>query len=204
MAPIWIKIVPSTAAVLAAVIWWGHREPAAAPKEHVPPVVVHKEAPPPSLDVHRDEELRREVQTLKGKLDQISEVRSAPVLAPPARTPTFDFEGAREAEKQMLITLNETLERESVDPKWSAEMDERVKGFIAAAGRGTSLLGMDCRTTMCRANVRLDDGDAKASFTRRVSDLLPKGAEGYAYMDSPDDLTLEVFLSREGHRLPAN
>jgi hypothetical protein len=104
----------------------------------------------------------------------------------------------------VLITLNETLEREAIDPKWRAEMDERVKGFFAAADRGTSLVGLDCRTTLCRANVQLADGEAKASFTRRVSDLLQKGAEGYAYIDGPDDLAIEVFLTREGHPLPAS
>lgn len=204
MAPTWIKIVPATGAALAAVVWWGHREPAAAPIERPLPTAVHNEAPPPNKETHRDEELRREVSALKGKLDQFSELRSEPVNSPPpARAPSFDLEGAREADKAVLITLNETLERETVDPKWRAEMDERVKGFFAAAGRGTSLLGLDCRTTLCRANVQLEDSEAKANFTRRISDLLQKGAEGYAYMDGPDDLTLEVFLTKAGHPLPA-
>lgn len=205
MAPTWIKIVPATAAALAAVVWWGHREPAAAPIERPLAAAVHHEAPPPNQETtHRDEELWRELSALKGKLDQFSVIRSEPANAlPPARAPSPDLEGAREAEKTVLITLNETLEREAVDQKWRAEMDERVKGFFASAGRGTSLLGLDCRTTLCRANVQLEDAEAKASFTSRVSDLLQKGAEGYAYMDGPDDLTLEVFLTKEGHPLPA-
>lgn len=204
MAQSWTKIVPATAAVLAAVVWWGHREPASAPIERPPPAAAHSEVPVPRQDPQRDEELRREVYALKDKLDHLSENRSGPATQPVTRAPTFDLDGARESEKAMLITLNETLEREAIDPKWRAEMGERVKGFFAAAGRGTSLVGLDCRTTLCRANVQLEDGDAKASFTRRVSDLLQKGAEGYAYMDSPDDLAIEVFLTREGHHLPTS
>lgn len=204
MASTWTKIVPATAVALAAVAWWGLREPAAAPTEGPPAVAVDSEPPHPKHEMHQDEELRREVSALKVKLDQFPAVHSEPVQKasnPPAH---FDLDGARETDKAMLITLNETLEREAVDPKWRAEMDERTKGVFAAAGRGTSLLSLDCRTTLCRANVQLDDPEAKANFTRRVSDLLQKGAEGYVYMEGPDDLTLEVFLTREGHRLPAN
>lgn len=203
MARIWTKIVPAAAAVLAAVVWLGHRKPASAPIEHPPPAAVHSEAPVPTKDTHRDEELRHEVYALKDKLDHLSANCSEVGTQPLTRAPTFDLDGAREAEKAVLIRLNETLARESVDPKWRAEMDERVKGFFAVAGRGTSLVGLDCRTTLCRANVQLDDKEAKASFTRRVSDLLQKGAEGYAYMDGPDDLAIEVFFTREGHPLPA-
>lgn len=204
MARIWTQIVPTTVAVLATAVWWSHREPAPAPIERTPPAAVHSEAPEPRQDPPRDEELRREVHALRDKLGHLSENRSKPETPSPARPPTFDLDSAREAEKTVMISLNETLEREAIDPKWRAEMDERVKGFFATAGRGTSLVGLDCRTTLCRANVQLEDGEAKARFTHRVSDLLQKGAEGYAYMDGPDDLTLEVFFTREGHSLPAS
>lgn len=204
MAQIWTKIVPTTAAVLVAVVWWGHREPASAPIERPPPAAVHSEASVLRQETQRDEELRREVHALKDKLDHLSENRSGAVTPPLTSAPTFDLDGAREAEKTVLITLNETLAKEAIDPKWRAEMDERVKGFFAAAGRGTSLVNLDCRTTLCRANVQLADGEAKASFTHRVSDLLQKGAEGYAYMDGPEDLQIEVFLTREGHPLPTS
>lgn len=204
MARIWTKIVPVTVVVLAAVVWRGHREPASAPIERPPPVAVHCEAPMSRQDTHRDEELRREVYALKGKLDHLSENKNESGTRPQTRAPTFDLDGAHDAEKTVLITLNETLEREAIDPKWRADMGERVKVFFAAAGRGTSLVGLDCRTTLCRANVQLEDGEAKASFTRRVSSLLQKGAEGYAYMDSPDDLSIEVFFTREGHPLPTS
>lgn len=99
------------------------------------------------------------------------------------------------------------LEREfraqTSDRDWAAAKEAEVRRFFAARAeaRGSRLVSVDCRTTMCRVRVAHDEGDASDRFMEAAGHVPPFDAAGARFPD-PDPSASLVFLAREKTRLP--
>lgn len=166
-------------------------------------------------------ELRREVHAIQaqGVLGDERSAAPSPVLASvvvngsPAATPSAPTSEPAPPPKvptteEMRDGLNVHFYEEAVDTSWSEttrrQLQTRVSGLLPA---GSKLVSMECRSTMCRAEVAHPDLEAHREFIRagfsspaemwRIATNVSLGEPA----DSAK-VTSIVFLSREGRELP--
>ena len=95
------------------------------------------------------------------------------------------------------------VEDEPVDAEWAEGMNNRITSLMQTEEmQGVKIPEADCRTSMCRLRVEVQDREARDRFVSAFSALLETGAEGFAHIESEDDLEVMVYLSREGEPLP--
>lgn len=106
--------------------------------------------------------------------------------------------------QDLALTYNTTLENETRDTTWEGERQSHFEHFFHAREvAGVRLQAAECRTTLCRLQVALDDQQAKAQLMHYMSALLEADAEGALVMEDDNALHVTVYLSRSGHTLPA-
>lgn len=110
--------------------------------------------------------------------------------------------GDREA-RELASRSDAKLAGERVDPEWSHMMNERIGAFFARPSLGSAKLeAVDCRTTMCRLELSHRSVEDRKRFIQSFSDLA--GATGivFAHIESPGDLDIVVYVTRDGVELP--
>jgi hypothetical protein len=104
----------------------------------------------------------------------------------------------------MALAYDTVLEDEAIDADWEGRMQDHFEQFFRAEVlAGARLQAADCRTTLCRIEVSLDNKVYLEQFMYHVSELLEPSAEGVLVMEDENDLHVEVYLSRGGYPLPA-
>lgn len=114
-------------------------------------------------------------------------------------------EGERQVQAH-LQSIEDTLYAEPVDPDWSFEAEELIRGVLAGkAFKGTSLFHVECRATLCQIEVGHDDSGKREEFERHfqmeVASMLPRAAMRRIEDESGRPGTV-IYLAREGHRFP--
>lgn len=116
----------------------------------------------------------------------------------------------KESEDSVLaqIEANEAaLRKESEDPAWSGVMIDRINLVIDNKKLSATLVqNIECRTTLCRIEVRNKDPQARAifegQFIRDIAELLPQVT--MRTVENEDGSTTTVlYLARNGYELPS-
>lgn len=69
-----------------------------------------------------------------------------------------------------LPRLESGFAGESYDPSWATDSEQHLTtSLVALAGEGQSFLNVSCRTSLCRAEIRLTDGARAADFVEKSS-----------------------------------
>jgi hypothetical protein len=105
--------------------------------------------------------------------------------------------------QDVALAYNAVLENEAMDAEWEGHMQDHFGRFFRAEDlAGARLQAAECRTTLCRVEVLLDNQDALAQLVHHVSGLLEPQAEGVLFREDDNALHVQVYLSRGGYTLP--
>lgn len=96
---------------------------------------------------------------------------------------------------------------EPLDPVWSNDSEQSLTTSLAAlAGSSNSFLNVSCRSSLCRAEIRLTDSSHAAEFVEKSSTgSFWKGSRVSRAQESPADhsVTVTIFFAKEGRELSA-
>jgi hypothetical protein len=115
-----------------------------------------------------------------------------------------DLQQQREKEKitAQINTLEQQLQYEEPDPGWSIwAQDEIMNNISNKQYSGVSVVGNECRSTMCRFQFQFDDTEIRDTTVGDISSLVPWDSQGFFHTDENDPLNLVVYISREGTQL---
>lgn len=109
--------------------------------------------------------------------------------------------------EQIASNLDDSLQSESYDDSWGAQIEADIaEDFRADDWKGSKLQDADCRSTLCRLVVAHERPEAADAFVPRMG-MLQAFANTEAFYQT---ITLEdgepatvIYLARQGHRLPA-
>jgi hypothetical protein len=155
-------------------------------------------APRQGVNHSETDALRRQLANLG---QQVQELRATGTganhlgdtdAAPPSEpTPEPTLADELEQLRADARTLDERVASESVDAEWSSAAASRVRDFFLRTDmRGSRVLGVDCRTSLCRVAVEHQSARDRSRFLE-------------VYVDGPTDLRIEIYLSRSGPVLPS-
>jgi hypothetical protein len=155
--------------------------------------------------------LRQSQAQLSTKVDELPTAAGNPAeLSGGTQGESFDETPPAEAdltprERLNLQTqlLDERLEEEREDPRWSQAAAQDLGAIVAElASSGVVLQDAECRTSMCRLRVRLGEGDASLDLGRSLSAAVDWPAPRFIYVDGDRDHVAVAYFAREGHTLP--
>lgn len=95
-----------------------------------------------------------------------------------------------------LPGLESGFATESYDPSWATDSEQHLTTSLAAlAGEGQSFLNVSCRTSLCRAEIRLTDGSRAAEFVEKSSTgSFWNGARASRSQESSSDHSVVVTM----------
>lgn len=155
--------------------------------------------------------LHERLDQLQDQIDQLESSRKHETPANPPNSqeimepanPSGEAMDPADVAAEMAASFDARIDREQADSGWSQSMVDHLRETIQASfPAGVELHGAICRTTMCRLDMAFSDATAKEQFMLQVSRLLEGGAEGFAHIENEEDLEIEVYFMRGGHRLP--
>jgi hypothetical protein len=152
-----------------------------------------------------DTALVERVQQLEGQVAALADRQESGDLTATegAAAQSADDNSATPAQA-LALTYNTALDNEARDSTWEGERQSHFERFFHASRvAGARLQAAECRTTLCRLQVALDNQQAQAQLMRYMSALLEADAEGALVMDDDNALQVTVYLSRGGYPLPA-
>lgn len=185
------------AAIAAAsgIAWFGLRGSRAESPE---PQKTHQESRPPAAETQPRPRPR---------------LHAAP---PPAQAPAPAMEDAPAAtnseaadpdegqsgptDQEIVHALDTALRSEPVDSEWGRAIDRRLQDYFQSErAAGSALLRSECRSTLCKIEVRHTAPDAAEHFSDHVSSFIPPGSQA-AIQPKPDASTPEtvVYFTRQG------
>lgn len=135
--------------------------------------------------------------------DQLGRVEGADAQEAEAAALTPE-EGRARAEARLqaeLALLDGTLRAERPDPAWASTAQQTLYDtFHPEALPGVHLLGAECRTTLCRMELALDDASQPDSY-RGLLHLAPWSGPSFIQINTETGETV-MYLAREAHSLP--
>jgi len=106
-------------------------------------------------------------------------------------------------QQQYFRRLDHLLAAETIDPMWSAEAEQRLRGFGDDFKASLTLESAHCRTSLCRAEIQLnnpdDQGQVMTEFLWATRHLLPDAATRST--DQPGRSIM--YFARQGAHLPS-
>lgn len=156
--------------------------------------------------------LRKEVEykldASRSKSANEAEHASAEVDFVPDAEADLETELAEEERQiqERAKAIEAKLEAEALDGAWSGSASDLLRGAFADEQLAeASPQDIECRTTLCRVEVRHRDeaklGQFQRVFPSKVASMFPRLA--MHRIKNPDgSLTTYVYLARQGHRLP--
>jgi hypothetical protein len=104
----------------------------------------------------------------------------------------------------VALAYDTTLADQAIEAEWNQNRKNQYAHFFHTEDlAGAQLQAAECRTTLCRVEVALDNQDALAQLVHHFSGLLEPNAEGFLFMEDEDALYVTIYLSRGGYTLPA-
>lgn len=126
-------------------------------------------------------------------------------VEPEQAVPLSPVEQAELADQQALDQANfvsETHLKEAVDQDWAPEAQQTVHAmFVDEALAGFTLTSADCRASLCRIEMGLDDGILGPEAFRKLQQNTPWDGAGFVQitLDPPGAV---LYLAREGASIP--
>jgi hypothetical protein len=154
------------------------------------------------------EALRREVAALRAGLANVGrrvderpapEARAERAEAPPPLPPEERKRAALEQQTQAIAALDARLQGEREDRGWAAEVRRQI-GETLGDLAGSSLRSVDCRASLCRAELTHPDPQALEGFISKYSGAGPNFQ--LFYQREGDALATTVFVARRGQPAP--
>lgn len=160
-------------------------------------------APPRASDDREVAELRHEVRSLRGHIDEAVKAPEStdPIASasdhPPQPEPEVYHQQQRAEQAQHY---DDVFDEQGVDTRW-AEREERtlITAFESEEFTGLGLRSIQCRSTMCRLEIDLDkpaDSDVLIAQIGR-----PPLDQGGRFRPGDDDTTMIVYTGRRGHSI---
>lgn len=112
----------------------------------------------------------------------------------------------RQAQEQNTAKLTEYFQAEAVDASWSLQTIAMIQnGFNSESLNKAKLLGNDCRATLCRIEVLVDNQEQMLQFEAQFSLLV--GAElprttTFTEEQENGSMIATIYLARKGYKLP--
>ncbi len=101
-----------------------------------------------------------------------------------------------------INTLEQQLQYEDPDPGWSNWAQNEIMNNISNKQyAGVSVVGNECRSTMCRFQFQFDDTEIRDTAVGDIPTLVPWDSQGFFHVDEDDPLNLILYVSREGSQL---
>lgn len=109
------------------------------------------------------------------------------------------------ASLKRMEAIEAVLNAEPVDSRWADTARATVREALGVGLDGAAIADVDCRSTLCRVELRHLDGGAAAALQRRfplrVGRVLPRLR--MHRLENPDgSITTLIYLARAGHRFP--
>jgi hypothetical protein len=111
--------------------------------------------------------------------------------------------------EEQLAHLNAAFSAQSFDHTWGDSQRERVSGLLRELGSTASeVTGVECRDSLCRAQVTLSDEARYAAFMQNLiaSPAVRAASEQATFHRSPPAadgrVTISMFLTKPGTELP--
>ncbi|MCG8419408.1 MAG: hypothetical protein MJE77_15865 [Proteobacteria bacterium] len=113
------------------------------------------------------------------------------------------IEDARNRAAARQQSTERNFQAERVDGSWASNAEERISHALAEDSLGhTTMISSECRSTLCRVEVRHNDASSRShfqlEFLRLVADALPRSAMHRG--NEGDGETSVVYLVRDGYR----
>lgn len=192
-----LALVLAALALMSAAAWIMRHEPSLARRGS------ERTAPAPAHPVDTPElaQLRAEVRALRG---EVAEAKASAAVRPAQEAEQNDraepavFDEA-DAAATRAVTLSNRFDAEGRDARWSRETARSIEAiFDDGSVPGTQLVATECRTTLCRVQLRHDDDAARADLAPRIAEKTPFGAGVYyVYSEDPRQTTLYVSRARK-------
>jgi len=160
------------------------------------------------------ERTQREILAAIESLESRLVTESLPTATSTAKTPPNGPDAKHDSEEdgaarqlrvqEVVATLTDQLAVEGVDDAWSADAMDQITWVTEQQGNEGSTLGyVDCRTTLCRAEIHHRDEGTMNDFTRSLPFALQWNSTlTMAVTDNADGTkTSTLFISRDGHDL---
>lgn len=103
-------------------------------------------------------------------------------------------------EREFKQSLEARLASEGVDADWSLPLTRISERLLAERQPESVLLGVDCRSTLCRATVRHDSTSDQTSVARVFGDNLPPGIRSFYFYNrdvSPPETSIYMLRSTD-------
>jgi hypothetical protein len=194
-----VKIVAAALLLVGAGHFAGRRGAAPAP---VP-------APESALPAPRAELARLAAQAMAAShpappsaaAPEVPAAESEPAAAPIPR-PSPQEEASWLAARAK--NYDDALAREPRNEAWAAPIERKLREAYPPEAGHTRLIGVECRTHVCRVEVETADGADRNGELRAVTAQVPELANAsYAYPGEPEShRQAVVYLMRDGHLLP--
>jgi hypothetical protein len=99
--------------------------------------------------------------------------------------------------------MKTTVESEPRDAAWAPEYERNLAASFAEKYPGERITELDCRTSLCRVQVRHDSPESQAAFLAHFWVALPSGFSGVwsgpPRSDEKGTATSLIYVTREGH-----
>lgn len=178
------------------------------------PLLSANKMPQQDVTNRRFEEMQRELDQMRGKLglleqQQRSVQANTSNMDEPANVSDNDNPADIEAQEAQQIEakqtfFKDTFQQEPTDPKWGEKAQTSLRdAYSVAAEKGVSWVDAECRSTMCRVRLSVDQPGPKGQ--KQLMDIMNKRTPWPGYRNVHlDTATGEVtmYMSREGATLP--
>lgn len=208
-----IYLVATSLLLGVGLLLWSRAGAENMPDDHIRPARTAPERP--ASDDRRYAALRGQVSQLQHQVRDLQESTADPdhgalaeepseVVEDEQRPPSDPYAHIEDPiEKDMAIArdLEAFLDGEPVDGEWRVETEAAVTSTVAEVEHA-ELLTVECRSTMCRAEIVHSGLDERA---QAVSDLImrpPWNTQGFAHMRNTDPPESAIYFARRGHSLP--
>jgi hypothetical protein len=116
-------------------------------------------------------------------------------------TPEQEHERAAARDQAELTLMEGTLHAEKHDPAWGSTAQHALhETFQKQAIPGVQMVDAECRSTLCRMELALDDSTAQDSY-RNLLNLAPWSGPSLIQIDTETGAAV-MYLAREEHTLP--
>lgn len=134
-------------------------------------------------------------------IDQASSPEAPGEAATLEFTPEEELERADAQTQAQFELIDGTLLAEESDSDWASSANLTLhEAFQSEDMKGLALVGVECRTTICRLELSLDNASPEESFHHLVH-LTPWQGQKFFRINEEKGEAM-VYLAREGHSLP--
>ncbi|WP_437597606.1 hypothetical protein WMF28_33540 [Sorangium sp. So ce590] len=124
----------------------------------------------------------------------------------PAAERAADVEPAAPEPEDQVAHVEALYSGEPVDRSWAASAEQRLdEGLRSYFGKGSRMLSVDCRTSLCKVNVSHQGLSEQIAFVEqafRANDYWPGARMAWRQQNPDGSVTSELYFVKDGEPLP--